>query len=350
MSTDHHPTPTTGGTPIVFLGGLGRSGTTLLERMLGDLPGVATLGEVVHLWERALRDDERCGCGRPFSTCPFWTEVGRLAFGGWDRLDVDEVLALKGRTDRTRNVPRLALPLLRPSVRRDLDRYLDLYERVYAAAGRAGDATVVVDSSKHASLAYCLRWSRRLDLRVLHVVRDSPPVAYSWTKQVTRPESAGAAGGRLTEHDLMPRYGALKVVVRWTIDNLMFVLLRRLGARVTLIRYEDLVAAPEATLRRCAAAAGLPPGAWGTLTGNRLQLSPGHTVAGNPMRFKTGELVLRRDDEWRTSYPAHKRRAVAALTLPLRRHFGYRGAGRADPAPPRDPGAHSTRTGPEGTS
>ncbi|MDT4989050.1 MAG: hypothetical protein QOI74_3144, partial [Micromonosporaceae bacterium] len=35
---------------VVFLGGLGRSGTTLLERVLGELPGVLPLGETVHLW------------------------------------------------------------------------------------------------------------------------------------------------------------------------------------------------------------------------------------------------------------------------------------------------------------
>ena len=49
--------------PVLFLGGLGRSGTTLLERLLGQLSGVSPLGEVVHLWQRDLVDDERCGCG-----------------------------------------------------------------------------------------------------------------------------------------------------------------------------------------------------------------------------------------------------------------------------------------------
>ena len=46
---------------VVFLGGLGRSGTTLLERMLGEVPGVCALGEVVHLWQRDVRDNESCG-------------------------------------------------------------------------------------------------------------------------------------------------------------------------------------------------------------------------------------------------------------------------------------------------
>ncbi len=320
-------------TRVAFLGGMGRSGSTLLERMLADLPGVQALGEVTHLWERALRDDERCGCGQAFSQCPFWSEVGQRAFGGWDRLDVGNVLQLKGRADRTRHVPRLGLPVLLPSARSDLARYLDLYERVYAAAAAVSGATVVVDSSKHASLAYCLRWSRRLDLRVLHVVRDSPAVAYSWTKEVARPEVTAPSGGR-PDHDLMPRYSTARVIARWNVDNALFGLLGRAGVPVQVLRYEDLVADPGPTLARAADFLGLPPGTRGSLDGHRLQMHADHTVAGNPMRFTTGELVLRRDDAWRTRYPRRRQVVVRALTSPLRARFGYRSRDAA-PCPPR---------------
>jgi hypothetical protein len=49
---------------VLFLGGLGRSGTTLVERVLGAIPGACPLGEVVHLWRRdvlrwALPADQR---------------------------------------------------------------------------------------------------------------------------------------------------------------------------------------------------------------------------------------------------------------------------------------------------
>src|SRR5215813_3238781 len=43
---------------VILLGGLGRSGTTLVERIVGELPGVVALGEVVHLWRRDVRDNE----------------------------------------------------------------------------------------------------------------------------------------------------------------------------------------------------------------------------------------------------------------------------------------------------
>ncbi|GFJ89663.1 sulfotransferase [Phytohabitans rumicis] len=90
---------------VLFLGGLGRSGTTLVERLLGELPGCCALGEVVHLWQRDVRDDERCGCGARFSACDFWDTVGELAFGGWHQVDVYRVLALQGAVERTRYIP-----------------------------------------------------------------------------------------------------------------------------------------------------------------------------------------------------------------------------------------------------
>ncbi|HEU0102868.1 MAG TPA: hypothetical protein VFR07_11175 [Mycobacteriales bacterium] len=321
MAGEAHPDPAV---PVLYLGGLGRSGSTLLERMLGELPGVASLGEVVHLWERALRDDERCGCGRAFSACPFWGEVGSRAFGGWDRLDAQEVVALKYRADRTRYLPRLLLPLLRPSVRRDLLAYVELYEKVYAAAREVSGARAVVDSSKHVSLASCLRWSRRLDLHVLHVVRDSPAVAYSWSRQVVRPEAG--------PDELMPQYSLLRVAVRWSVDNVVYDLLRMLGTAVRVVRYEDLVADPRSTLVRISRQADLPVQEADLAflsAGGGVQLQTTHTVAGNPMRFRSGTLVVRADDAWRTQMATRDRRFVAALTAPVRARFGYGRTARA---------------------
>lgn len=318
-------------TNVVFLAGLGRSGSTLFERMVAELPGVCSLGEVVHLWERALRNDERCGCGASFSACPFWTAVGRHAFGGWENLRADEVLGLQRRVDRNRFVPRLAMPWLRPATRADLERYLDLYERIYAAASQVSGADVVVDSSKHVSLAYCLRWARGIDITVAHMVRDSPGVAYSWSKEVPRPEVVGRV-------ELMPRYGVLRVAAMWTVYNLLLELLGRLGIRSTLVRYEDVVNDPRAVLRDVADSAGLSTTNDSTefVSGDAVRLTTGHTVAGNPMRFRTGTIPLRRDDAWRRDLPISSILAITTLTLPVRWRLGYlrRDVGRPLPRRP----------------
>ena len=72
------------GSTVLYIGGLGRSGSTLVERLAGQLPGACAVGELVHLWERGITEDERCGCGAPFHQCPFWQQAGKTAFGGWD--------------------------------------------------------------------------------------------------------------------------------------------------------------------------------------------------------------------------------------------------------------------------
>jgi hypothetical protein len=300
---------------VLFLGGLGRSGTTLVERLLGELPGVCALGEVVHLWQRDIRDDERCGCGARFSGCQFWRRVGELAFGGWHNVDVDRVHALRDTVERTRHIPRLSSATEAPA---DVREYANYYARVYQAAAAASGAAVVVDSSKHSALAHVLRWADDVDLRVVHVVRDARGVAYSWTKRVTRPETDGT--------DEMTRYSPGRSALLWNAHNAAFGLLGRRGVPVRRIRYEEFLAEPRAELIKLADFAGLrlsqPDLAF--LRSGHADLSVGHSAAGNPMRFTVGRLALRRDDAWVRALPSRQRRLVGAVCGPMLRAYGYR--------------------------
>jgi hypothetical protein len=301
---------------VLFLGGLGRSGTTLLERLLGQLPGVTPLGEVVHLWQRDLRDDERCGCGDRFSACGFWQKVGVEAFGGWDAVNPQRVLDLAATVERTRHIPLMALGR-KPD---GLDEYAGHFAKIYRGAATVTGATAVVDSSKHSALAYCLRHAD-IDLRVIHMVRDSRGVAYSWTKKVTRPE---------TETDeQMTRYSPSRSALLWNAHNASFGVLGRLGVPVLRVRYEELLSDPKATLRSLARFAGLSEAAQelsflrSTEDGYVADLGPAHSAAGNPMRFTIGTVPLRRDEAWRRSLPTGQRRLVGALTAPLLSMYGY---------------------------
>ena len=320
---------------VLFVGGLGRSGSTLLELLLAQSADVCAVGEVVHLWERALGADERCGCGERFTGCPFWRQVGEHAFGGWSTVDQDEMLALKDRVDRTRHIPRLARSSLAPEQLADVRAYASHYTRIYRAALAVSGARVVVDSSKHASLAFALRWAEGLDLRVLHLVRDSRAVAYSWSKQVRRPEVVDG-------EDFMPTFSPLEVSKLWTAQNAAFHLLAA-RAQVLRLRYEDFTADPAGTVRRLREFAGLPddPAALRILTDpddarpappGDLEPSPArmHSVAGNPLRFNGGPLRVRRDEAWRTRLPRRSRAVVSLATLPFRVRYGYLGRRGSD--------------------
>ena len=132
---------------------------------------------------------------------------------------------------------------VRPGRRRELAEYTSYYARLYAAIAEVSGAELVIDSSKHPSLAHCLRWQDGVDLRVLHLVRDSRAVAYSWGRQVRRPDT--------DRESYMTRYSPAVAAAQWNGQNAAFHLLR--GVPVLRMRYEDFVAAPEAAVRRIAA-------------------------------------------------------------------------------------------------
>src|SRR5439155_19145064 len=132
---------------------------------------------------RSCVEDRPCGCGLPFSRCPFWTEVGGAAFGGWGSLDLTEVLRLRYSLDRPWTPAVMAASRLRPGLRRDLEGYLGILGSLYRALGEVSGARVLVDSSKLPSHALLLRRVPGVDLRLLHLVRDSRGVAFSWQKQ-----------------------------------------------------------------------------------------------------------------------------------------------------------------------
>lgn len=309
------------GPRIIYLGGLGRSGTTLIERMLNELPVIRSVGEVTHLWQRGVSAGERCGCGAPFHECEFWRQVGEVAFGGWDLLNVDHLTALQRRVDRTRHIPALARSQRRPDFQQALDEYLSYYLRLYQAIEKASGCQAVVDSSKHASLAFCLRAARALDLRVVHVIRDSRAVAYSWSRQVARPDAPGQS--------YMTIYDARTAAVQWNAQNVALHWLSRLGVPVLRVRYEDFVRDPEQGVRDIAAFVGIRilPGALQFIQGGAAdrwaELGPAHTASGNPMRFESGQVLIRPDVRWETALPARHRRLVTALTLPLLPRYGY---------------------------
>jgi hypothetical protein len=308
--------------PVLYVGGYQRSGSTLLDRMLSRCEGFVSSGEVVHLWSRGVAGDELCGCGEPFSGCSFWGEVGRVGFGGWDALDVSEVIRLQRTVDRNRYIFFMLVPRLSSRYRSDLIRYTEILDRLYRAIGAVG-GRIVVDSSKHPSTAFLLRRVPSVDLRVVHLVRDSRGVAFSLLKRVRRPEVVG-------ERSLMFRASPWRSGIEWLASNLLFHLLSVIGTPTVLARYETLVDRPRVVLGEVLSLAGVVPTdeTFAFIAGPRVSLGVDHTVAGNPMRFDRGVFELRVDRAWHEAMRPGDRSITTLLTWPLLAAYGYFRRGR----------------------
>jgi UDP-N-acetylglucosamine transferase subunit ALG13 len=308
---------------VLFIAGWGRSGSTLLARMLGQVPEVFAAGELRDIWLRGVIEDRRCGCGEPFGTCETWRAIGEAAFGGWDELNVGEVASLRRRLDRPWMIPRILGSKLTPELDADVVRYVDRLSRLYGAIGAVTGAKLVVDSSKIATSALFLRQVPGMDLRALHLVRDPRGVVHSWQRRRERgDESIEDRNGDRS----MIRYGTAAAAARYVGYNMAAHGLSALGVPSRFLRYEDLLVAPRTTLGRVLRLAGIdvPAKSLAFVDDGAVELAPDHTVDGNPMRLQRGRVPLRRDEAWTTEMAAARRTTVSALTAPLLTAYGYR--------------------------
>jgi len=301
-------------TRILFIGGCGRSGTTLLGQILGQAEGFCFVGEAMYGW-RSL-STRRCGCGVRASECDFWRAVRRQA-GAGRLLEEPEFFGL-GRLARWRH---LALTFTPDCERRLATLYGEHWqgcERLYAAIAAVSGAEVIVDSSKAVPYGRMLSLMPGLDLRVVHVVRDARAVVYSWKRLKPAPDRF--------ENPYMTQQERGPGVLFWIMSNLGAELfLPGLPDRYLRLRYENLVARPHESVGRILRMATERPVDVPFADARTVGVGPTHSIAGNADRLRTGPVELRCDDEWKTGMSRADRRFVTALTWPLLLRYGYLG-------------------------
>jgi hypothetical protein len=306
---------------VVFVGGYSRSGSTLLDRMLGQLPAFFSTGELGYIWTHGLQANQLCGCGERFLSCPFWNRVGEAAFGGWDTVDLTEMLSLERSVNRHRFLPFLLAPRLSNAYREGLERYADALARVFRAIGTVSGARVIIDSTIDPAYGFVLRRVHGLDLRLVHLVRDSRATAFSWTRWQRKTD-------RVDNVIYQRRFHPAETAVRWMVFHSLIHLMSAVEPRELLVRYESIVRQPREEISRILRHIGEPTEHDLDFIGEgEVVLQEDHTVAGSLMRLTQGPLPVRLDDEWTTKLSAMHRRAVTVLTWPLLRRYGYTAAG-----------------------
>jgi hypothetical protein len=302
---------------VLLIACAGRSGSTILDRIIGAQGGFCSLGEVRYIWERSFGENQLCGCGVPFHDCEFWGEVSRGAVGVQPAdVDAASAIGLWKRLDNIRGAPWLVQPRSPAAHSTATKMYGQLLERLYATILAVSGERVLVDSSGDATHGLILSRIPSIELDVVHLVRDARAVAFSWTRRRKRPEIHWTSENMPTEH-------VRRTAARWMMQNTMVERLSRSAASYRRIRYEDFVAEPQAAIAGLLANYEWADGQSGTVTGREVVLEPAHTVSGNPVRFRHGVLRIERDDEWREAMRRGDRRAVTALTWPLLRRYGY---------------------------
>lgn len=299
---------------VLFIAGPGRSGSTLLEMLLGQINGFCSTGELRFIWKRSFGQNQLCSCGKPFRECEFWTEVVREAFGGFDNVNHEQLDELRYSAEH-RVSNGLAIndssELLTP-----YEEYFDACKKLYRAIHTVSGCEFIVDSSKNIANGFLLSTLPGIDLFTVHLIRDSRAVAYSWQRKKVRPEIHW-------EQKLMSQRGILKSASRWNSRNMLAQKLQHTSKKSTYLRYEDLVNDPKGRLARLLADLHIARPSFDFLNGYRVDLKPSHTVSGNPVRFVRQEIEIQPDMQWKNNMATHQKLLVTLITLPLLMKYGY---------------------------
>jgi hypothetical protein len=303
--------------------------------LLGAQPGACTVGE---LKATSMGDPKqyRCSCKELIAQCHFWKEVtAAMSERGYRDFDITRagtsiseiqspyirrLLAPLQRGPILESIRDLALaasPEWRGHLRETNRRNVDLIESLRVVTG----AETVVDSSKLAlRLKYLLRIPA-LDIKVVRVIRDGRAVSLTYMDDwnfadAANPELRGGGGGI---RNPPPRSSMSEAASEWRRSNEAADCLTATlsGERWTEVRYEELCAAPEATLRRLAVFVDLDPGNIILDFRSREQ-----HVIGNGMRMdSTSEIRL--DERWKSQLTPGDLKTFDAIAGDLNRKYGY---------------------------
>lgn len=275
-------------TKLVYIGGYGHSGSTLLEYLLTASPDVVGCGEIASS-VRGSKSVEtfgkgiKCTCGKMAEDCSVWKVAYPAAYraSAWTHVRLAKALQqeLRGR---------------------------------YAG---------MVDSSKTAwgalTSPFRLRRDFGADFRLIHIVRDPRAVFWSVLKQKRR--RARHRGYAPPREDRL----GVRTMIGWSLANLsceLFGLLYPNG--YVRVHYEDLTHSPAGVLEALYQKL-LPNVKWnineiGT-SGNR------HQLHGNAMRYRPLSVAeIRQDLSWIADMPQKYLRVIMPISYPLRRRYGYR--------------------------
>jgi hypothetical protein len=299
---------------VLYIAGYGRCGSTVLATVLGNHPQMVSVGEVSYLYEDWANPLRPCSCEDCYADCEFWRGVVP------DGSSVEGTQRLVRAVERASFLPHIWVGRVSGKAR---EEYRAAQERVFEHALARSGAAIVVDSSKSARFtvgrSVALQQVAGNEVYLLHLVRDG------WATLESRVITG--SNWALEGHARKPRLPALRAVLGWVWSNCFAsIVLRRVFGhrRYLLLRYEDFLADPAASLRRIGDFVGMETGMLIERVERGEAFDVGHMVGGNRVRFQKA-ITLRREGKGRVQQRLTRRQRLlfSALGGWLNRRYGY---------------------------
>lgn len=281
---------------IIYIVGYPRSGSTILQSILNEVPQTLSVGEIKTIIDYNIVKKKPCSCGDSIFECEFWGDIMNDLQKQYSH---DELIKINNSRKKLNNLNfnKIRLGFTKKILKSSLS-YGNLLNNLYTLIHKSCD--VIVDSSKDPMYGWFMSQFVKAEVYFIHLIRDPRACYYSYKKD---------------NIDLN--------ILRWSWMNWNAEYLKKLSpSKYLRIRYEDFAQQPRLILDQIAKVCGLGDNA-NILNGNSILLNGSHTLAGNPNRFKKGRIKIQNSKTWKDRLSKGEKVKVKLMTQPWMTKYGY---------------------------
>ncbi|MBU0580745.1 MAG: sulfotransferase [Candidatus Margulisbacteria bacterium] len=276
---------------IVCIVGYGKSGSTLLGNMLGQIKGYFDIGELISV-DLAIESINKCSCGRVIQDCNFWEKVFVKSIENQNKLDMKTWKFLHNKY----------FPLILTYSNKSLNRKFEQLKKIYMQVLEQSKADVIVDSSKSVLYAYILSKILDIDVYFVHLVRDMYAVEYSMHKL------------KKQGHPKFINSNPFIDTIQWIANNKLCKYLSNNNIYIK-VDYEKLIKTPKKTIETICKKIGDKNPDLSFIKGNKILKTTNHNIGGSRIRLKKGLVDLKVDNSWKNNLPKRSYNIIKLLKM-----------------------------------
>ncbi|MGB0840495.1 MAG: hypothetical protein ACPGXL_10155 [Chitinophagales bacterium] len=268
---------------LIYIGGSGHCGSTLIDLIIGSSDEVFSTGELgfYNIYRDKLSYNKKdpkfiCTCKKEFEDCEFWNAVGegqnfniKKQYTFWENVSI---------------TLRILFPFLGTNAAKFQDDSYDLLKQIKATSKENGQSiNYILDSSKDPRRLFYLLNDERIRVHPIFLVRDGRAIGHSYNKANRIPLGLKRKNYYIT------------LLLRWGLVNRLVVQLLKRNNRHLMIKYEDFCQDTSAFIGKMNDFFGITIAPDTFL--DRLNNKTYHNIDGNGFRFKRIESI-HFDKEW----------------------------------------------------
>lgn len=229
---------------IVFIVGMGHSGSTIMDKSMGNIDGCFSYGELVNL-SKVIRQNNYCTCGKKITDCSFWNSVNKSLERNFDKSLQKNPDKFFFRIPFKKHIFNLILCKRETQI---VKLFSDHTQAIYDYTFKKG-FNVLIDSSKDIFRVLLLKkhLSKQYDIRIIHLIRNPVDVTNSYLKSHSKVKYPGMKDFQTYSRNSVtgstPK-STFSIILRWISKNILITFVFKIFFRKNkyqIVRFENVI-------------------------------------------------------------------------------------------------------------